>query len=94
MRLTKLENTPETSIEKTNENKEFNLDNGFNKVRFINEGYVSKDIMNDYIIKSSSLNSIDKNILELLETSFPNASIISTDEKVFVIRNNKILMLG
>lgn len=90
VRLTKLKDAPK----EVKENKELVLSNGYDKIKFINEGYVSSKVMENHIRKSSSLNDIDERILKLLENKFPNSSIISTDEKVFVIRDNKILMLG
>lgn len=91
IRLTKLSNSPEEPVK---ESKEIELSNGYNKIKFINEGYVSEKIMNEYIKKSTSLNNLDECSLTLLENAFPNSSIISTDEKIFIIKNNKITMLG
>ena len=94
VRLTKLGDAPEEIEEEKPVKESLELQEGINKVKFINEGYVSKEVMNDYIMKSSSLNNIDENVLSLLENTFPNSSIISTDEKIFIIKNNKIMMLG
>lgn len=100
VRLTKLKNTPENPDLKdakevgVKESYEMELQEGFDKVKFINEGYVSKQVMEKHIRESSSINDIDERVLRLLENKFPNSSIISTDEKVFIIKGNKILMLG
>ena len=100
VRLTKLKNTPENPNLKdakevgVKESYEIELQEGFDKVKFINEGYVSKQVMEKHIRESSSINDIDERVLRLLENKFPNSSIISTDEKVFIIKGNKILMLG
>lgn len=96
IRLTKLRDTPE--IEVKDEEKEvketFELSNGKNKFKLINEGYVSKEVMQKYINKSSSINNLDNETLKLLEMSYPNKEIITTDEKIFIIDNKRILMLG
>ena len=95
VRLTKLKDTPQEPKEKdVKESKELILSNGYDKIKFINEGYVSNKVMENHIRKSSSINDLDERVLKLLENKFPNSSIISTDNKVFIIRNNKILMLG
>ena len=50
--------------------------------------------MNEYIRKSSSINELDPNIVRLLENKYFGKSILSTDEKVFIIDDSKIIMLG
>ena len=92
VRLTKLRNAPE--VEEKNVKESFEVSDGINKMRFINEGFVSKDVMNDYIRKSTSINELDPNIVRLLENRFFGKSILSTDEKVFIIDDRKIMMLG
>lgn len=92
VRLTKLRNAPE--VEEKNVKESFEVSDGINKMRFINEGFVSKDVMNDYIRKSTSINELDPNIVRLLENKFFGKSILSTDEKVFIIDDRKIMMLG
>ena len=97
VRLTKYRNTPEIDIKKDDEKEvkeSFEVSDGINKMRFINEGYVSKETMNEYIRKSSSINELDPNIVRLLENKYFGKSILSTDEKVFIIDDNKIIMLG
>lgn len=57
-------------------------------------GYISQEELTQYIGESKSINSRDYYELQLFENEFPDAQIISTDSNVFVIRNNKILMIG
>jgi len=87
VRLTKLRDTPEVK-------ESFEINNGINKLSLINEGYVSEKVMNHYIKESSSINDLDDNIMKLLEYTYPNKEIITTDSKIFIIGDNKILMLG
>lgn len=98
VRLTKLRNAPEVeekfNVKEKDVKESFEVSDGINKMRFINEGFVSKDVMNDYIRKSTSINELDPNIVRLLENKFFGKSILSTDEKVFIIDDRKIMMLG
>lgn len=101
VRLTKLKNTPDVVEEPVEEKKEdkkvkesFELSDGYNKLKLINEGYIDPKVMNDYIRKSSTINSLDDNTMKLLEVSFPGCEIISTDTKIFVLKNKRIMMLG
>lgn len=98
VRLTKLRNAPgveeKINVKEKDVKESFVVSDGINKMRFINEGFVSKDVMNDYIRKSTSINELDPNIVRLLENKFFGKSILSTDEKVFIIDDRKIMMLG
>lgn len=56
--------------------------------------YISEEELTQYIGESKSINSRDYYEIQLFENKFPDAQIISTDSNVFVIKNNKILMIG
>lgn len=68
-------------------------DHGWNRTYYI-KGYVSQEQFECMLAESKSINTRDDSEIYLLENNFPSAQIVSTDTNVFVIKNNKILMLG
>lgn len=58
------------------------------------KGYITEEKLNECILKSSSLNTRDNYEISLFEQRFPDYQVISTDENVFLIKGEKILMLG
>lgn len=97
VRLTKLKNTPQIDNEEVKESVDNVLllqDNYGYCVRLINEGYITKNEMIKYIEKSEKYNELDLLTETLLKNKFGNKEIISTDDKIFIIDNDKILMLS
>lgn len=105
VRLTKLRNTPEIgdevelkdeSEDEVKESKEvlFLVNKDGYCTRLINEGYISEEKMMEYIRKSKRLNSLDTLTESLLEERFLGKEIISTDDKIFILDDDKILMLS
>ena len=68
-------------------------DHGWSRTYYV-KGYVSQDKFESMLAESKSINTRDDSEIYLLENNFPGSQIVSTDSNVFIIKNNKILMLG
>ena len=104
VRLTKLRNAPEIGdeVELKDETKEVKesqeiltiTDNYGYCINLLKEGYVTEDKMLEYVRKSKNLNDFDMLTESLLENYFIGKQIVKTDDKIFVIDEDKILMLS
>ena len=97
VRLTKLRNAKDEQRDKEESVKEsiepiVINDKGW-KRQYIPKKYITESELNNYIAESESINSRDKSEIYLLENAFPDYQVVTTDKNVFLIKNNKILMM-
>lgn len=98
VRLSKLRNNvSEEEIKNKSEVKESFKpitinDNGWIR-KFKPIRYISKEELEQYIIESDGINKRDVDEIQLLENIYPTYQIISTDSNIFLIGNDKILMM-
>lgn len=102
VRLTKLRNAPEIGdeVELKDETKEVKeskeritiTDNYGYCINLLKEGYVTENKMLEYVRKSKNLNDFDLLTESLLENYFIGKQIVKTDDKIFVIDEDKIEM--
>lgn len=64
------------------------------KRQYIPERFVSQEEFDNYISESDTLNSRDSRELYLIECSYPEYEVVTTDTNVFLIKDGKILMLS
>lgn len=67
-------------------------DNGWIR-KYIPKRYITEDELEKIIESSETLNSRDDGEVSLLENAFPGYEVITTDNNVFLIKHNKILMM-
>ena len=67
-------------------------DNGWIR-KYTPKCYITEDELEKIIESSETLNSRDDGEVSLLENAFPGYEVITTDKNVFLIKNNKILMI-
>lgn len=67
-------------------------DNGWIR-KYTPKRYITEDELEKIIESSETLNSRDDGEVSLLENAFPGYEIITTDNNVFLIKHNKILMM-
>lgn len=99
VRLSKLRDTAnvdekENSQEEVQESYQPFLvnDNGWIR-KYTPKRYITEDELEKIIESSETLNSRDDGEVSLLENAFPGYEIITTDNNVFLIKHNKILMM-
>lgn len=98
VRLSKLRNNvSEKEIKNKSEVKESFKpitinDNGWIR-KFKPIRYISKEELEQYIIESNGINKRDVDEIQLLENIYPTYQIISTDSNIFLIDDDKILMM-
>lgn len=98
VRLSKLRNNvSEEEIKNKSEVKESFKpitinDNGWIR-KFKPIRYISKEELEQYIIESNGINKRDVDEIQLLENIYPTYQIISTDSNIFLIDDDKILMM-
>lgn len=64
------------------------------KRQYIPERFVSQEELDNFILESDTLNSRDSRELYLIECSYPEYEVLTTDTNVFLIKDGKILMLS
>lgn len=64
------------------------------KRQYIPEGYITQEEFDNYISESETLNSRDTREIYLIECSYPEYEVVTTDTNVFLIKDNKILMFS
>lgn len=67
-------------------------DNGWIR-KYTPKRYITEDELEKIIESSETLNSRDDGEVSLLENAFPGYEVITTDNNVFLIKHNKILMM-
>lgn len=64
------------------------------KRKYLPEGYITQDELDEYIAESETLNSRDSREIFLIESSYPGYEVITTDTNVFLVKDGKILMFS
>lgn len=64
------------------------------KRQYIPERFISQEELDNFILESDTLNSRDSRELYLIECSYPEYEVLTTDTNVFLIKDGKILMLS
>ena len=96
VRLNKLRDTANIDTDETTVEENYKPflinDNGWIR-KYTPKRYISEDELNRIIESSKTFNDRDDGEIYLLENAFPGYEIITTDKNVFLIKNNKILMM-
>lgn len=64
------------------------------KRRYLPEGFITQDELDEYIAESETLNGRDAREIYLIESSYPGYEVITTDTNVFLVKDGKILMFS
>ena len=64
------------------------------KRKYLPEGFITQEELDNYIAESETLNSRDSREIYLIESSYPGYEVITTDTNVFLIKGDKILMFS